>query len=251
MLNGNVYYHGSIRKAIVAFGRLFSSIYIDRKQGDSVNGTTVQRLQIPISYAPKEKWLVRIDQQPDIENNVTMVTLPRISFEIIGYVYDSSRKTSRMQKITATDSTNPNSLSTVYTPVPYNLDISLYVITKTQEDGMQIIEQILPTFTPEYTMQVDMIPEMGISMPVPIILNSVSVVDEYDGAFQDRRYVTHTLNFEMKLNIYGPVNGQGIITKVDANIGENKDFSSPNRVYTATGNPINATVSQEDWTSNF
>jgi hypothetical protein len=251
MLGGNVYYHGSIRKAIVSFGRLFSSIYIDRKQGDSVNGTTVQRLQIPISYAPKEKWLVRIDQQPDIENNVTMVTLPRMSFEIIGYVYDSTRKVNRMNKITATDTTNANNLSTAYTPVPYNLDISLYVITKTQEDGMQIIEQILPTFTPEYTMQVEMVPELGVTMPVPVILNSVSVVDEYDGDFQDRRYVTHTLNFEMKLNLFGPVTGQGIITKVDANIGENKDFSAPNRVYTATGNVVNATVSQEDWTTNF
>ena len=82
MLNGNVYYHGSIRKAIVAFGRLFSDIYIDRKQGDSVAGTTIQRLQVPLSYAPKEKWLVRLDQQPDLENNVTMISLPRMSFEI-------------------------------------------------------------------------------------------------------------------------------------------------------------------------
>ena len=251
MLNGNVYYHGAIRKAIVAFGRLFSDIYIDRKQGDSVTGTTAQRLQVPLSYAPKEKWLVRIDQQPDLEGATAMVTLPRMSFEIIGYVYDSARKATRLQKITTTDTSNPNNMSSVYTPVPYNLDISLYIITKTQEDGMQIIEQILPSFTPEYTLQVDMVPEMGITMPVPVILNSVSVIDEYDGAFQDRRYVTHTLNFEMKLNLYGPVSGQGIITKVDANIGENKDFSSPNRVYTATGNTVNATVSQENWESNF
>lgn len=250
MLNGNVYYHGSIRKAIVSFGRLFSSVYIDRKQGDSVNGDTVQRLQVPITYAPKEKWLVRVDQQPDLEHNVTMVTLPRMSFEIIGYVYDSTRKANRMNKIT-TGTSDTTNMKTVYTPVPYNIDISLYVITKTQEDGMQIIEQILPTFTPEYTMQVDMISEMGIVAPVPIILNSVSVVDEYDGDFQDRRYVTHTLNFEMKMNLYGPVNGQGIITHVDANIGQNKDFSNPNRVYTADGNVVDATVSQENWEFNF
>lgn len=143
MLNGNVYYHGSIRKAIVAFGRLFSDVYIDRKQGDSVNGDTIQRLQVPLSYAPKEKWLVRLDSQSDLENNVTAITLPRMSFEIMGYSYDSSRKLNRMQQIQsdASASTKP----TVYTPVPYNLDLSLYVLTKTQEDGMQIIEQILPT----------------------------------------------------------------------------------------------------------
>lgn len=245
MLDGNVYYHGSIRKAIVAFGRLFSDIYIDRKQGDSVTGETIQRLQVPLSYAPKEKWLVRLDQQPDIENNVTLISLPRMSFEIIGYVYDSSRKLNRMQQIKtdASNSTKP----TVYTPVPYNLDLSLYVITKTQEDGMQIIEQILPTFSPEYTLQIVMVPEMGITMDVPVILNSVSVVDEYDGSFTDRRFVTHTLNFEMKLNLYGPVSGQGIITQVNANIGQN-EATGANRAYVAEGDLTTATVISEQWT---
>lgn len=244
MLNGNIYYHGSIRKAIISFGRLFSDIYIDRKQGDSVNGTTLQRLQIPISYAPKEKWLVRVEQQPDLENNTTMVSLPRMSFEINGYAYDSSRKINRMSQIKS-GTANPT-INTVYTPVPYNLDISLYVITKTQEDGLQIIEQILPTFTPEYTLQVNMVPEMGITMDVPIILNSVSVVDEYDGNFQDRRYVTHTLNFEMKLNLYGPVSGQGVITQVNANIGQN-EVTGTNRTYVATGDTTTATVTSEQW----
>jgi len=245
MLNGNVYYHGSIRKTIVAFGRLFSDIYIDRKQGDSVTGTTLQRLQVPVSYAPKEKWLVRVEQQVDIENNTTMISLPRMSFEIIGYVYDSSRKLNRMQQI-KTDVSN-STKPVVYTPVPYNLDLSLYVITKTQEDGLQIIEQILPTFSPEYTLQINMVPEMGIIMDVPVILNSVSVVDEYDGNFTDRRYVTHTLNFEMKLNLYGPVSGQGIITEVNSNIGET-EAGGTNRVYTAAGDVTTATVTSEQWT---
>jgi hypothetical protein len=245
MLNGNVYYHGSIRKAIVAFGRLFSDIYIDRKQGDSVNGTTIQRLQIPVSYAPKEKWLVRIDEQPDIENNTIMINLPRMSFEINGYAYDSSRKLNKMQQIKSdqSNSTKP----TIYTPVPYNLDLSLYIVTKTQEDGLQIIEQILPTFTPEYTLQINMIPELGITMDVPVILNSVSVVDEFDGSFTDRRYVTHTLNFEMKLNIYGPISGQGIITQVNANVGQN-EITGAGRKYSANGNVATTTVTSEQWT---
>lgn len=245
MLNGNVYYHGSIRKAIVAFGRLFSDIYIDRKQGDSVSGDTIQRLQVPLSYAPKEKWLVRLDQQADIENNVTMVSLPRMSFEINGYSYDSARKLNRMQQISSDSSAA--SKPTVYTPVPYNIDISLYVLSKTQEDGMQIIEQILPTFTPEYTLQLNMVPEMGITMDVPIILNSVSVVDEYDGAFTERRFVTHTLNFDMKLNLYGPVSGQGVITQVNANIGQN-EATGTGRAYVVEGDLTNATVTSEQWT---
>ena len=204
----------------------------------------MQRIQIPISYAPKEKWLVRLEQQPDLENNVTMVSLPRMSFEIGGYQYDSSRKINRMSQI---KSGNTATVNSVYTPVPYNLDLSLYVITKNQEDGLQIIEQILPTFTPEYTLHINMVPELGITMDVPIILNSVSVVDEYDGSFQDRRFVTHTLNFEMKLNLYGPISGQNIITQVNANVGQN-EATGAGRAYVANGDVTTATVTSEHWT---
>jgi hypothetical protein len=247
MLNDNVYYHGIIRKSIVAFGRLFSDIYIDRKQGDSVTGTTLQRLQIPLAYAPKEKWLVRIDGDPTLENNVNTV-LPRMSFEITGYNYDSARKTNRMQQIKSGNSLNK---SVMYTPVPYNLDISLYVLTKTQEDGLQIIEQILPTFTPEYTLSVNAVPDMGVVIDVPIVLNSIQVQDEYDGDFQTRRSVVHTLNFQMKLNLFGPMSNQGVIGTVYANVGQNENFANANRVYTAEGDVTTATVATEDWTSNF
>jgi hypothetical protein len=247
MLNDNVYYHGIIRKSIVAFGRLFSDIYIDRKQGDSVTGSTLQRLQIPLAYAPKEKWLVRIDGDPTLENNVNTV-LPRMSFEITGYNYDAARKTNRMQQIKSGNSLNK---SVMYTPVPYNLDISLYVLTKTQEDGLQIIEQILPTFTPEYTLSVNAVPDMGVVIDVPIVLNSIQVQDEYDGDFQTRRSVVHTLNFQMKLNLFGPMSNQGVIGTVYANVGQNENFANANRVYTAEGDVTTATVATEDWTSNF
>ena len=248
MLNNQVYYHGIIRKSIVAFGRLFSDIYIDRKEGDSVTGTTVQRVQVPLAYAPKEKWLVRIEQDPELKNN-TYTTLPRMSFEITGYTYDSTRKINRMQKITC--GAAAESMSYVYTPVPYNIDITLYVLTKTQEDGLQIIEQILPTFTPEYTLAVKTVQDMNIVLDVPVILNSVSVQDDYDGDFQTRRFVTHTLNFTLKTSLFGPVSGQGVINQVNANLGLNEDFSNPNRVYVADGDTTTATVSQENWQDNF
>jgi hypothetical protein len=247
MLNGNVFYHGTIRKNIVAFGRLFSDIYIDRKVGDSVNGTTAQRLQIPLAYAPKEKWIVRLDSDPNLENN-TYTTLPRMSFEITSYNYDSSRKTNRMQQIRSGTGTNQ---SAVYTPVPYNLDMSLYILTKTQEDGLQILEQILPTFTPEYTLSVNTIPGMGIQNDTPIILNSVQVEDNYDGSFQDRRFVMHTLNFQMKLNLYGAVNDKSVITQVNANIGTNENYTNPNQTFVAEGDTSTSTVSSEDWLNNF
>lgn len=248
MLNNNVFYHGIIRKSIIAFGRLFSDIYIDRKQGDSVTGTTIQRLQIPLAYAPKEKWLVRIEQDPTLENN-TYVTLPRMSFEIISYAYDASRKVNRMQQIKCGDGSG--SVSTMYTPVPYNIDMSLYILTKTQEDALQIVEQILPTFTPEYTLTINAVPDMNVKLDVPIILNSISATDEYDGDFQTRRFVTHTLNFTMKTNLFGPISDKNVIQTVNANVGQNEDFSNPNRVYTAEGDVINATVDNESWEDNF
>jgi hypothetical protein len=247
MLNDQVFYHGIIRKCIVGFGTLFSDIYIDRKQGDSVTGTTVQRLQVPLAYAPKEKWLVRIEQDPTLENN-TYVSLPRMSFEIVNYAYDPMRKLNRMQKITCGDGTTVTSM---YTPVPYNIDISLYVLTKTQEDGLQIIEQILPTFTPEYTLTVNAIPDMNVKVDVPVILNGVSVMDEYDGDFQTRRFVTHTLNFTMKAQMFGPITGQNVIQSVNANVGTNENFSSPNRIYVADGDLTTAQVTNESWEDNF
>jgi hypothetical protein len=248
MLNNNVFYHGIIRKSIVAFGRLFSDIYIDRKSGDSVTGTTIQRLQIPLAYAPKEKWLVRLEQDPNLENN-TYVSLPRMSFEINGYNYDPARKVNRMQQIKCGDGTG--SVSTMYTPVPYNIDISLYILTKTQEDGLQIVEQILPTFTPEYTMTINAVPDMNVKLDVPIILNSVAVNDEYDGDFQTRRFVTHTLNFQMKVNLFGPITDRNVIDTVNANVGINENFSNPNRVYTAEGDVTTATVDTESWLDGF
>lgn len=248
MLNNQVFYHGIIRKCIVGFGTLFSDIYIDRKEGGSVTGTTVQRLQVPLAYAPKEKWLVRLEQDPNLENH-TYTSLPRMSFEIIGYNYDPMRKMNRMQQIKCGNGTG--NMTSMYTPVPYNIDLSLYILTKTQEDGLQILEQILPTFTPEYTLKIQHTSQPNVIMDVPIVLNSVAVSDEYDGDFQTRRFVTHTLNFQMKMNLFGSAGSGNVIDTVMANVGQNEDFSNPNRLYTAEGDVTTATVSNEDWLDGF
>jgi hypothetical protein len=248
MLSNKVFYYGIIRKCIVGFGTLFSDIYIDRREGDSVTGPVIQRLQVPLAYAPKEKWLVRLDQDPSLQGH-TYVSLPRMSFEIIGYSYDPTRKLNRMNQIKC--GSGDTSMNAMYSPVPYNIDLSLYILTKTQEDGLQIVEQILPTFTPEYTLTINVVPEMNVKVDVPIILNSVSVQDDYDGDFQSRRFVTHTLNFQMKTNLFGAISGQGVISEVEANIGQNEDFSNPNRIYTAEGDVTTSTVSNESWLDGF
>lgn len=246
MLNNQVFYHAIIRKTIVAFGNLFSNIYIDRKQGNSETGTTVQRLQVPIAYSNKEKWLVRVDGDPTLENQ-TQVSLPRIAFEITGYSYDSQRKMNKMNRINCIQG---GTGSTMFSPVPYMLDISLYVLTKTQEDALQIIEQILPTFTPEYTLSINAVPDMNVIMDVPLTLNGVMVQDEYDGDFQTRRYVTHTLNFTAKVSLFGNVSSSKRITTVDANVGQDPTFTEPSLKYRAVGNITTGNIN-ESWTDDL
>ena len=215
MLVGDVFYHGIIRKSIVAFGSLFSNIQIERKMKDGT-GAIAQTIKVPIAYAPKEKWLVRIEQDPALDKQV-YTTLPRMSFEITGISYDANRKLNRMNQLACykpAAGATPASYTRMYAPVPYNIDISLYVLTKTQEDAMQIVEQILPYFTPEFTLSLKTVPEMNVVNDVPIILNSVSVQDDYDGDFQTSIFVTYTLTFSLKVNLYGPTDNGGPIKKV-------------------------------------
>lgn len=246
MLNGSVFYHGVVRKSIIGFGRLFSNIYIDRKVTDPVKGELAQRLRVPLSYAPKEKWLVRVDEDPTLENH-TLTSLPRMSFEIIAYTYDSLRKMNRMQQLK-----NPavgaaeDGMTFVRTPVPYNIDMSLYIVTKTQEDALQIMEQILPFFTPEYTMSINAIEDMGVKLDVPVVLNSVIVSDEFEGDFQTRRFVVHTINFQMKINLFGPASTSGVIGKANVNVSNNEDGVVATR-YNVEGDIPTKTITNEEW----
>ena len=247
MLVGDTFYHGIIRKTIVAFGSLFSNISIERQMKDGT-GAIAQTVKVPIAYAPKEKWLVRIEQDPTLENQ-TYVTLPRMSFEITGITYDANRKLNRMNQLAcykSAEGSTPASYTRMYTPVPYNIDISLYVLTKTQEDAMQIVEQILPYFTPEFTLSLKSVPEMNVVNDVPIILNSVSVQDDYDGDFQTRRFVTYTLTFSLKVNLYGPTDSGGPIKKVIAQI----DGDAP-ALYTADQSTPIASVNENWEEDNF
>ena len=244
MLAGQTFYHQTIRKTIVAFGNLFSNIKIERQ--NKTDGAIEQVLQVPLAYAPKEKWLVRLESDPNLSQN-TYTSLPRLSFEITGMSYDSTRKVGRMNQIAVNKS---DRMQHQFSPVPYNIDISLYALTKTQEDGLTIIEQILPTFTPDYNLSVMMIPELNINQDIPVILNSVNVQDDYDGDFQTRRFVTHTLNFTLKTSLFGAVSGQAVISQVEANIGLN-NITDPNRIYVATGDTATATLSTESWLDGF
>lgn len=241
MLNIPPFYHGLTRQVIVAFGTLFSNLKIERHDNE---GVMQQEVVVPLSYAPKEKWLVRIEQDPTLERN-TYTTLPRMSFEITGMSYDASRKVNRMNKVMLQDTTvSPSVMKQQYSPVPYNIDISLYVLTKTQEDALQIVEQILPFFTPEFTLKINAIPSMNTTLDIPIILNSVNIQDDYDGDFQTRRFVTYTINFTLKANFFGPISANGPITTVYIT------DSQPGRKFSANGDFSTNTIS-ETWNDAF
>jgi hypothetical protein len=243
MLNIPPFYHGLTRQVIVAFGSLFSNIKIERADN---TGTVQQTVVVPLAYAPKEKWLVRVEQDPTLERH-TYTILPRMSFEITGMNYDPLRKVNRMSQVSCykANGASPATLKQLYSPVPYNIDISLYILTKTQEDALQIVEQILPYFTPEFTLSVNAIPSMSVALDIPIILNSVAVQDDYDGDFQTRRFVTYTLNFTLKTNFFGPVGEQGPIRTVYID-----KLSEPGRKYTAAGDFETGDIT-ETWQDTF
>jgi hypothetical protein len=230
------FYWGTTRKAIVAFGNMFNSITIDRKDAD---GNSEETLRIPLSYAPKTKFLARIQQQPSLDDRPVQVVLPRMSFEMLSLEYDVNRKISPLQQNRAINSTI-NTLDAQYAPTPYNIQVALYVYAKNQDDGLQIIEQIIPYFNPDYNLTMKTIPQMGIKNDLPILLNGISFDDTYEGDFSDRRSIIWTLNFTMKLNYYGPINRQGVIKKVIANTYSNENLTKKQSSITIQPDPLTA-----------
>jgi len=212
---GKHFYHESLRKVVVAFGTIFNNITIHRTDS---SGNVVQSLKVPLAYSPKEKFLTRLEQQPNLDNREFSVTLPRMGFEIAGISYDPSRKLQKLGRIKAVKSTSTSIMDYQYNPVPYNISFNLFSFTATAEGGLQIIEQILPYFQPDYTVTINAIPSMGIKRDVPIILNSVSYEDTYDGSYTTRRAVNYTLNFTAKTYLYGPVYSQRVIKETQADM---------------------------------
>ena len=218
---GKYFYNEGMRKTTVAFGQIFNNIEIKRK--DSSNNI-VQSIKVPLAYAPKEKFLVRLDQQANLENREFAITLPRMSFEISGIKYDGSRKLTRIQKYkTVKSNIEGKILDYNYTPVPYDISYNLNVFTATAESGLQIIEQILPFFQPDYTVTINQVPELNIKRDVPIILNNIQYEDSYDGAFTQRRAVIYSLSFTAKTYLYWPALTQKVIKTVQADIGTDTD----------------------------
>ena len=211
---GGPFYFGLIRKYVILMGTLLNNIRITRTDA---SGNTVALLKVPITYGPKDKMLARIKQDPAIDRPTATAPLPMISFEMGKMVYDGSRKLNTINRNVVKYAGVPEKFKYQYNPVPYNIEFKVYIYAKNAEDGTKIIEQILPYFTPDWTTTVNLIPEVEITMDIPIILNNIGYSDTYDGEFQDRRAIIWTLDFELKGYFYGPVKNSAIIKFVKTN----------------------------------
>ena len=235
---GQYFYNQSTRNVVVAFGTLFNTIQLHKKDG---SGNIVQSMKVPLAYGPKQKWLSRLTEDPNLSKKVA-VTLPRIGFEISGIAYDPARKLQKTVKVKkVADGIDNNQVKSGFMPVPYNINFELYVLSKNSDDALQIVEQILPFFQPDYTVTMKEIPELDIIRDVPIILNSVGYEDDYEGSFTSRRSIIYTLSFTAKYYMYGPVTASNVIRKVQVDQYADLPVNAPKREqrYSVTPTPSN------------
>ncbi len=229
------HYNEIIKKTVVSFGALFSNMQIIRRNSA---GVTVEIVKVPIAYGPKEKFIRRIEEDPSLTKHV-LITLPRLAFEITGYQFDPSRMTNRSNKIQCF---NDSGLSSIYTPVPWNLSIDMNLISKGTEDSLAIIEQILPLFTPEYTFTVNAIPSMNVKTDIPLILNAVSNNPDYEGDFSTRQLTVTTFSFTAKMMLFGATANRGVIQRTDV------DLPDVDAHHTSTGNVSTGEIILDEWT---
>ena len=207
---GTYFYHEILRKTVIGFGTLFNNINIRHKDA---SGTNFSVMKVPLAYGPMQKFLARIQQQPELEREIA-ITLPRLSFEMQGIQYDPTRKTGIAQTFLTKSGTNAKK---VYMPVPYNVGFELSIMAKLSDDALQILEQIVPYFQPSFNITVNLISSIGEKKDIPIVLESINYSDQYEGGFESRRTIIYTLSFVAKTYLFGPVadSPEGLIKKVD------------------------------------
>lgn len=235
---GQVWNHGSIRKYVIFFGTLFNEVYITREDS---NGDTLQSMKVPLNYGPKEKFLARLEGNPDLNRPIAL-SLPRMSFEIVNFSYDPTRKLTTLGRIRGNDPTSADKMRYQYNPVPYDIQFNLYIMVKNAEDGTRIVEQILPFFAPEFTATLNVNPELNIKYDVPISLDSVSQEDTYEGSFETRRAIIWTLSFTMRAYIFGPTRTASVIKQSEINMKLIPEAITSNEVTSAIPSAVEITV---------
>tara|TARA_R110000868_G_scaffold302452_2_gene562986 strand:- start:668 stop:1456 length:789 start_codon:yes stop_codon:yes gene_type:complete len=244
---GTHFYHQKIRKTVAVFGAMFNNIYVIRKNSSN---QVISQIKVPLSYAPRRKFLERIRENPDLDTDTTVaIKLPRMSFEIISISYDASRqlqKTNTFQQ----GGSSANLRNKFYSFVPYTIGFQLSVYAKNQDDALQIVEQIFPTFNPQYTLTMKPFPDFpNIKEDVPMTLTSVDFSDDYEGALEQRRTIIYTLSFDVKVNFYGAITESGIIRTSINNLynqgAGSADSDLQLGVITVTTNPGDASADSD------
>jgi len=227
------FYHEILRKTVIAFGSLFNDISIHHTDS---NGNTTNIVKVPLAYGPTQKFLARIEQSPDLNKSIAM-TLPRMSFEFVGLTYDSSRKATTTQTFTSKSVSDGSEIKKAYLPVPYNMSFELSIMSKLNDDALQIVEQIIPYFQPSYNMTIKLIDSINEKRDVPVVLDSITMQDDYEGNFTTRRVLIYTLRFTVKTYLFGPVSSatKDIIKKTTVSYITGDTTNSPTReiVYSA------------------
>jgi hypothetical protein len=224
------YYHGTVRKVVVGFASLFNNIHLVR---NDASGNERERIRVPIAYGPQQKFIKRLDRiGTDFdEQQVRLETyLPRMAFEITSLAYDSSRKLNSVQQTVGYNPLDRGSLKKRWERVPYNMSMTLSAMTKGMEDCLQIVEQVLPYFTPEYVFTIKAIDGMDMDVDIPIILSSVSLSEGDDGSYGDysqRKVNSASIQFTAKMYLYGPVKEAPLILNTNVNIFDTNDFGKP------------------------
>ena len=251
---GDHFYHKQIRNTVIAFGTIFNNVNIKRLDS---SGNPVQTLRVPLSYAPKEKFLARLDAQQDLtgDDSKVAITLPRMSFEISGYSYDGTRKLNKNQKLgRVTTNADTTKLNTQFSPVPYNVSFQLNVFVANSDDGLQILEQILPFFQPDYTVTMILDNDiMDTKRDIPFVLENVTYDDSYTGTLTSLRRIIYTLSFTAKIYLYGPISQSAVIKKVSADLYDNlktadtgQGGTTPRRVERVTVQPNPTSADKDD-----
>jgi hypothetical protein len=212
---GQHFYNETTRRYVAVFGTLFNDIQIGRSNSA---GAEIQRITVPVNYAPMQKLLARLEQDPNL--SAPAITLPRMSFEITGMSYNADRKLTSLTRQVKGNASN-DAVTNILAPAPYDIEFQLNIMTKHTEDGSKILEQIIPYFKPDVTVSVKIIDALDTYIDIPVILNNVSLEDSYEGDFQTRRALIWTLNFTMKAYFFGPTTSRKVIKFAEANVKAN------------------------------
>ena len=237
---GDHFYHATMRKSVAIFGTLSNNLKILRKAAD---GSVLNQVRVPLAYGPKQKFLARLDQETGFDAPMA-IKLPRMAFDITGLSIDSVQKGQKRNKIVEEHASDVGKKKTIQHHTAYNIEMSLYIMAKNQDDGLQIVEQILPYFVPEYNVSITPVTGFNHKQDVSVVLNGVSIDDQYEGDFVERRVLIYQLDFSMKMKFYGPTANQAIIREI------NIDFHDKD-VTTKMFEEMDFTVGATDTESSF